>query len=237
MKNNDNRTIAVLATGLSVLIAVFTVFTGTVRAAGQPLTPEQAAAKMEAARTEIAITRTNIVLTLEQLDLVRTADDPKAQFQKFTAQLARMEERAQLTRERAQAMKSRGDAYFADWEARIAGIQDPESRRQVEASYDKRKKSYDRITRFMQKAGKDFTPLLSMLKEIQQLLEGERSRENVAAAKDLFMRANWRCGDVQRSLMEVEREFQNLAADFAGQKKPSPVGDSDQTPKNTTRKD
>ncbi len=183
-----------------------------------PLTPEAAAAKMETARMEVAITRSNIVQTVQALDLVRHSADPRAQFQKFTEQLARMAERANTTRERALAMKSRGDAYFADWEVRITGISDPERRKDAEASYANRKKSYDRITKFMQQAGKDFKPLLASLQEIQRLLEGERSPEKIAAAKDLFMRANWRCTDVQRSLMQVEVEFELLAADFAGKK-------------------
>jgi hypothetical protein len=130
--------------------------------------------------------------------------------------LASIEKRAQLTRERGQAMKTRADAYFADWEAQVAGIQDPERRKRVETSYATRKKSYDRIIQSMQQAGKDFAPLLSALKEIQQLLQGKPNKEQVAAAKDLFMRANWRCADVQRSLMDVERELGILAAEFAG---------------------
>jgi Protein of unknown function (DUF2959) len=216
MKNMNNPFNTVLLTGPAVIVVMATICAPIIRAADQPLTPEAGAARMEAARTEIAITRTNIVQTLEQLDQIRSAADPHAQFQKFTAQLTRMEERAQLARERAQAMKTRADAYFADWEAQIGGIQDVERRKQVEASYAKRKKSYDRITRFMQQAGKDFKPLLSSLTEIKTLLEGERSQEKVAAAKNLFRRANWDCTDVQRSLMEAEREFDNLAADFSG---------------------
>ena len=218
MKNTENPLRTRLTTGLATLIAIATFSTPSVLAADQPLTPEQGAARMEAARTEIAITRTNIFLTLEQLDMVRHSADPHAQFRKFAEQLARMEERAKFTRERALAMKSKGDAYFADWEARIGGIQDPERRQEAEASLAQRQKSYDRITKFMQQAGKDFKPLLAALKEIEKLLAGERSLEKLAAAKDLFMRANWRCTDVQRSLMQVELEFELLAADFGGKK-------------------
>jgi len=218
MKNTDNHFNSAVVAGLAALVIMVTASPLLVRAADQPLTPEQSAARMNTARTEIATTRSNIVQTMEQLNLIRSAADPHAQFQRFTEQLARMEERAKLTRERAQAMKARADAYFAGWEAQIAGIQDPERRKQVEASYGKRKKSYDRITRFMQQAGKDFKPLLAELNEIKNLLEGERSQEKVAAAKNLFQRANWRCTDVQQSLMEVEREFELLAADFRGKK-------------------
>ena len=136
-----------------------------------------------------------------------------------------MEARAQLTRERYHAMTNRANAYFADWGAQIAGIQDLERRKQVEANYTKRKKSYDQITQFMQTAGRDFAPLLSALKEIEKLLEGKPSQQQVAAAKELFARANWRCVDVQRSLMEVERQFGILAEDFTGKKTAkSPAG-------------
>ena len=232
MKETNNRSGGILA---AVWVAVFTL---PVCVIGQQLTPQEGAAKMEAARLEIAVTRTNIVQTLEQLDLVRSSKDPKAQLQRFTGQLAKMEERARVTREYAQTMKNKGDAYFADWEAQIAGIQDPEARRQVEANYSKRKKSYDRIVEFMQKAGKDFAPMLDMLKEIQQLLEGETTQGKIAAAKDLFMRANWRCGDVQRSLMEVERQFENLAADFTVTTSiASPTGSDANNTNNTTRKE
>jgi hypothetical protein len=216
MKTITHRSNVILAVGLAALIIPATTFMSPVCAAESTLTPEQAAAKMEAARMEVAVTRSNIVQTLEQLDLVRRSADPRAQFEKFTEQLARMEERAKFTRERAQAMGAKVDAYFADWEAQVAAIQDPERRKQVEASYARRKKAYNRITEFMQKAGKDFAPLLSSLKEIQILLEGNPDSQKVAAAKELFSRANWRCVDVQKSLMEVEREFEILAADFAG---------------------
>lgn len=229
MKNINHRPHTLLAAGLAVFIALPAALPPRVRAAESKLTPAEGVAKMEAARLEIAITRSNIVLTLQQLHQIQSSPDPKAQFQKFTQQLAGMEERARLTRERALAMKSKGDAYFAEWEARTAGIEDPERRRQVEASYAKRKKSYDRINMFMQQAGKDFIPMLEQLKQIKTLLEGERSQERVAAARDLFSRANWRCTDVQRSLLEVEKEFENLAADFAAEKKEAAPPRSDRS--------
>jgi hypothetical protein len=218
MKNFHSNPRTRVAVGVMVLAAAFA--TGlTIHAADSPVSPSEGAARMETARKEIATTRSNIVLTIEQLYEIKSAADPRAQFQKFSDQLARMEERGKYTRDLAQTMKRRGDTYFATWEAQIAGIQDPERRRQVEGSRAKRKQSYDRITMFMQQAGKDFTPLLSSLKQIKSLLEGPRSQEKVTAARDQFSVANWRCTDVQRSLMEVEREFEILAADFAGESK------------------
>ena len=120
-----------------------------------------------------------------------------------------MKERAKVTQERAQLMKSKGEAYFAEWEARKGGSSDVD----LQA---KRKTSYELIIKSMQQAKASFVPLLGELEEIKTLLEGERSKEKVAAAKDRFMQANWNCVQVQRALMTTERELDSLATGFAG---------------------
>jgi hypothetical protein len=191
-------------------------------AAEPPTQPATPAARLEAARAEIALTRSNIVFTLEQLDNIRRAENPQAQFQKFVEQLASMKERAKLTQERAQLMKSRGDAYFAQWEA--PGTADPEARRQAEAAQAKRKTSYDLIIQQMQLAGTKFRPLTAQLEQIKTLLEGDRSKEKIAEAKELFTQANWNCVEVQRALMRTETELGFLADDLSGKTQSTPPG-------------
>jgi hypothetical protein len=203
-------------TGARIVAAVTALALAPALAADPSSTPTTPAGRLESARAEIALTRNAIVQTMQQLDLVRSSSDPRAQFQQFVEQLAKMKERAKLTQERAQAMKKRGDAYFAEWEARSAEISDPEARRQAKAAHAKRKVSYDMIVEQMQLARTQFTPLLAELEQIKRLFEGEHSQENIAAAKDLFMRANWHCVDVQRAMMATERELDSLAADFSG---------------------
>lgn len=192
--------------------------------ATETLTPAEAKARFEAARAEIVSLRSNIVLTLELLDQVRAAKDQQGQFQKFSIQLTNLEVQAQLVSARVQTMKAKGDGYFADWEARTAQLQDPDARRWAAERYTARKKSYDRLVSQLQQAREDFMPMLSGLKQIQGLLAANRDPSRIAAAKDLFMRANWRCVDVQRALMEVEAEFSFLASDFALHEKSGETG-------------
>jgi hypothetical protein len=191
-------------------------------AAEAPAQPTTPAARLEAARAEIALTRSNIVFTLEQLDNIRRAENPQAQFQRFVEQLASMKERAKLTQERAQLMKSRGDAYFAQWEAPATA--NPEARRQAEDLHAKRKTSYDLIIEQMQLARTKFEPLLKELEEIKTLLEGDRSKEKIAAAKDVFSQANWNCVEVQRALMRTENELGFVADDLSGKYEGAPSG-------------
>jgi hypothetical protein len=212
MKNRKN---AKKIGGAIIIATVVTLSPAGTLAADPPTTPAERAARLEAAQAEIALTRSNIVLTLEQLGQVRQAEDPRAQFQRFVDQLAKMKERAKLTQERAQLMKKKGDAYFAEGEASSGAISDPDARGQAEAAYANRKAAYDQIIQQMQLARKNFTPLLAELEKIKTLLEGERSKERVAAAKDLFMQANWHCVSVQRALMATEGELHSLATNFS----------------------
>jgi hypothetical protein len=208
-----------IAAAAVVLVGAASAFAA--ESSAQPSTP---AARLETARAELALTRSNIVFTLEQLDNIRRADNTQAQFERFVAQLASMKERAKLTQERAQLMKSKGDAYFADWETKVGAIADPGARRQAEAVHAKRKTSYDVIIQQMQLARTKFEPLLSQLEKIKALLEGDRSKEKIAAAKDLFAQANWNCVEVQRALMRTENELGFLAEDLSGKYQDTPPG-------------
>jgi len=177
--------------------------------------PGEAKAKLEAAHLEIANLRSNIVQTLIQLDQVRSPQNRPAALQEFGNQLTQIEAQVQSIAERARAMKQKGSAYFAQWEARTAEIQDSKTRLSAQSRYAVRKRSFDGIVRNLQDARRNFDPMLLALKQIQILLQSNPDSASVSAAKDLFMKANWRCLDVQRSLMDVETEFTFLAADFA----------------------
>jgi hypothetical protein len=168
---------------------------------------QPSSARLEAARDEIANVRSNVFLTLVVLDQVRGE-------QAFTNQLARMDDLAKAISKRAQEIRQRGDAYFADWEARTAGIQNPDEKKKAEAHFAERKASYDEIKRLMQEAKGNFLPFVDELTSIKTLLEGARDQQSIARAKDLFARANWHSLDVQRSFMQMEGEFDKLAATF-----------------------
>ncbi len=179
------------------------------------LTPVEAKARMEAASAEILDLNSNICMTLVQLQRLPHSEDPQAQFQQFSLQLTNLEQQVELISKRARAMKQRGDAYFADWEARIRVIRDPERWRTAQSRYNARKESYHRLVQNLQIAKANCVPLLAHLRQIQQLLRYSRDPVGLAAAKDQFMRATWRCLDVQRSSTAATAELIFLAGDFA----------------------
>ncbi len=185
-------------------------------AADTRLSGQEAKARMQAARDQVANVRSNLFLTLLELDRVRGEKDPRhPQFAAFTNQLAQMDVIAAAFGKRAEEMKRKGDAYFLDWEARTAAIQNPEARQRAEKRYTERKAFYDGINQFMQDAKASFTVFMSDLRTIKTTLEAGQDVKSIAKAKDLFMHANWRCVDVQRALMEIEDRLDRLGASFA----------------------
>jgi hypothetical protein len=200
----------------ALVLAVLVLPAAWTRAAEPVLKGEQGKARMQALRDEVSTLRSNIFLTLVALDQVRGERDPAGpHFQAFTNQLVRMEDLARAMRKRSDEIKKKGDAYFLDWEAATAAIQNPEARQRAEQRYTERKKSYDAIGKYIQDARAAFFPFVDELTNIKKLLEGPRDEKSVAAAKDLFMQANWHSIDVQRALMETEQELDTLAASFA----------------------
>jgi len=200
----------------AIALAICVLLPAFVRAGETGLTEQNGRARLQAARDEVSNLRSNIFLSLVALDQVRGEHEPAGEhFQAFTNQLGRMEVLARAMGKRIDEMEKRGDAYFVDWEATTAGIQNQEARQRAEQKYAQRKKSYDAIRKFMQEAKTAFLPFVNELTSIKQLLEGTRDEKSVAAAKNLFMKANWHCIDVQRALMQTEEELDQLVASFA----------------------
>ena len=185
------------------------------QAAAPAATDAERSTRLEGLRDEVVTLRSNIFLTLVALDQVRGEQAPQGpRFHEFTTQLERMQELARAMGKRTEEMKTRGEAYFHDWEARMTALPDPQARENALRSYAERKKSYASIGSSMQQAKANFFPFVDELTRIKTLLQGSRDPKSIAEAKDLFMRANWHCIDVQRALMETEEELDRLARSF-----------------------
>lgn len=203
----------VRVSGLAVTILALASAEASLWAAEAPA-GEAGAARMEAARAEVVNVRSNVFITL--VDLNEARGQPGAgqpQFQAFTNQLARMETLARAFGKRADEMNVKGPRYFAEWEAQTASIQDAAARQRAEQRYGERKGSYDTINQCMQDARKNFAQFVQDLTGMKEIL-GSGASDKTTTARDLFMRANWRCIDVQRSLMQIEDELDRLAESF-----------------------
>jgi len=172
--------------------------------------------KIESLRTDCAQARRQVTVTLEELNRLKVKDiELRPQFEKFKAELIKMEERAENGRNRADAMKAKGQEFFADWEQQVKSIQNPDIRKAAENRLAQRKKSYNKILAAMQEAREELVPFMSDLNDLKKMFDGELTASSVASAKDLFRQANWHGNDVNESLLDVEKELDRVAAELA----------------------
>lgn len=172
--------------------------------------------KIQSLRQECAQGRNQITLTLEALSrLTVTGVELRPQFEKYKAELAKMEEKAKSARARAVSMREKGQAFFADWEQHVKEIQNEDIRKEAQKRLAKRKKSYGKILTAMEEAKEELVPFMSDLNDVRKLLESELSASTVASTKSLIRQANWHGEDVRESLSDVEKELDRVAAELA----------------------
>jgi chromosome segregation ATPase len=172
--------------------------------------------KIEALRVESAKVRNQIVLTMESLKRLNVKGvELRPQFEKFKAELVKMEEQAKIASNRAESMKAKGEAAFQAWEQEVKAINNADIRKEAEKRYEKRKKSYDKILNAMGEAKEELAPFMSDLNDIRKLLESELTESTVAATKGTIRSADWHGEDVRDSLADVEKELDRVAADLA----------------------
>ena len=139
----------------------------------------------------------------------------RPQFEKFKAELVKMEEQAKIARDRADSMKEKGEAAFAAWEKEVQAINNADIRKEAEKRFEKRKNSYDKILKAIGEAKIELVPFLSDLNDIRKLLESELTEKTVASTKSTIRSADWHGEDVRDALTDVEKELDRVAADFA----------------------
>jgi chromosome segregation ATPase len=172
--------------------------------------------KIQNLRSESAQWRNQITLTLEELSrLTVSGVELRPQFEKYKAELVKMEDKAKSARNRADSMKDKGEAFFGEWEQQVKTIQNQDIRKEAEKRLAKRKKSYGKILSTMQEAKEQLVPFMSDLNDVKKLLETELNAGTVASTKSLIRQANWHGEDVRESLSDVEKELDRVAAELA----------------------
>jgi chromosome segregation ATPase len=201
---------------LAVLLALAMTPAAGLRAAESAERAGATKEKIEALRVESAKIRNQTLLTMEALKRLNVKGvELRPQFEKFKAEIVKMEEQARIARDRADSMKQKGSASFQEWEKEVQAINNSDIRKQAEKRYDKRKKSYDKILAAMQEARHELVPFMSDLNDIRKLLDSELTDATVEATKSTIRSADWHGQDVRDSLSDAEKELDRVAADLA----------------------
>jgi chromosome segregation ATPase len=204
--------LATFATLLAVTVAPMPRASGADSAERATIVKE----KIQSLRTECAQGRRQIITTLEELSRLQVDGvELRPQFEKFKAELVKMEEKAKSASERAASMREKGLAFFSEWDQQVRSISNEDIRKEAEKRLEKRRKSYGRILSSMEDARKELVPFMSDLNDIRKLLDSELTTSTVASTKSVIRQAKWHGDDVRDSLTDVEKELDRVAAELA----------------------
>ncbi len=202
-------------TALTALLGLALATPG-LRAADSGERAKEIRGKIENARSESAKIRSQVGLTLEELNrLQKDSIELRPQFDKYVAELVKMEEQARIAGERAASMGDQGKAFFQAWENQINTIANADIREQAKERYSKRLKSYSRISNAAIEARDQLLPFMSDLNDIKKMLDIELTRGTVKAVQKLSKQANSHGEDVVESLKEFEAELDRVSAELA----------------------
>jgi hypothetical protein len=138
--------------------------------------------------------------------------DPRKAFEKYSKAVANLESTAEKVKKRGEAMKAQGAAYFKQWEAELAQVNNPEIRKLAETRKAKLQGTFDNIRKYTEPLKTQFAPWMSTLKDLQKYLGNDLTIAGVDAAKSLFIKATNEGLEVQKSMDALLAELNTVSA-------------------------
>lgn len=190
---------------------------------------------IETLKTELTAAKQQLDVSVSALDKVVTAEDPSAPYEEFVDALADMEGQADTIRAQAEDVREAGDAYFADWDAKLASFKSDELRAKSEKRRADLVKSYDEINATSQKTKETYEPLMVNLNDIKDYLGLDLSATSIGDIGDQVRRVKDDAGKVQESIDELVAALDRLSSQLAtgaaaGDIAPAPSPDAADAP-------
>ena len=140
------------------------------------------------------------------------ATDPRKAFQAFAKSVDKVESARAKVGKRAADMKAAGDAYFKQWEAQLANINNPEIRDLAQERKAKLNVIFGKLRPLVEQSKADFDPFLADLKDLRTFLNQDLTIAGVDAAKGIIQKTRDHGVVLQKSLDGLIDEMNSIAA-------------------------
>jgi Protein of unknown function (DUF2959) len=208
MKTKHLRFLTLITTSL----AAATLFTGCASTGYQQA--DKTGAGIAELRTDITKAKTAVDATVTALGQVAVTanSDPRPAFEKYAKSVANLESASVKVKKQAADVKAQGQAYFANWEKQLAGVQNPEIRNLAVQQKAKLQAAFDTIKTAAAPLKDQFDPWLANLKDLKTYLANDLTISGVDAAKPLFKKTQAEGLEVQKSMDALVAELNTVAA-------------------------
>jgi len=140
------------------------------------------------------------------------ASDPRKAYQAFAKSVDNVEKSRAKAGKRAASMKAAGEAYFEQWEAQLATIENPEIRNLAAERKTKLSDIFGKLRPQMERARDDFDPFMADLKDLRSFLGQDLTIAGVDAAKEIIAKTRDHGVALQESLDKLITEMNSIAA-------------------------
>jgi hypothetical protein len=140
----------------------------------------------------------------------RTNGVPSKVSRAFIRSVERLQVESLRVRERAQAVQVRGDAYFENWQANLAQMDDLSVRQCAEKNRAELQHSFAKIKRASQETREIFQPFLTNLRKLRTALENDPNTTATQNTRDLIQSISQEGRQVAQGLAGIRSELKSM---------------------------
>jgi hypothetical protein len=110
--------------------------------------------------------------------------DLNAPFNKYSNDLAALEQHAEKMKRESNAMRQSRSEYFAGWEEKVSEIDNPTIRASAEARRSRLRAAQERLTTKSGEVRDAYEPLMRDMQDVRKFLAGDLSKQSTAMVAD-----------------------------------------------------
>lgn len=177
----------------------------------------QASESIQTVASELRTTSDRVGTTLTKLNTLATtkSGDIRPLFKSYSDSLDSLESAAKSVASHADQMKAKGDAYFADWDKKIAEINNEDIKARSQARREEVRASLARISTLYQDAKNQFQPFMADLKDIRSALNTDLTQSGIAALDPSIRKAAGEGANVRGTIQNLIKEFDALGVQMS----------------------
>ena len=162
----------------------------------------------------LTVAQSNAQLETVLISLSSLVNNPgenlREQYDTYHADVSKLDALANEVSSHALAMQEQGAAYFVQWDAELAKIQNEDIRTRSVDRKELVTTRFDRVKASYAQTRSDFAPFVSDLKDIRTMLGTDLTEGGLSSARSLAKKAEREVIPLRSSLTRLESDFESL---------------------------
>lgn len=183
----------------------------------------QTSESIQTVASELRTTSDRIGSTLTKLNTLATTKtgDARPLFKSYSESLESLTSAAKAVQAHADKMKATGDQYFADWDKKLAEINNEDIKARSQARREEVRAQFARIRTLYGNARDQFQPFMANLRDIRSALNTDLTQTGIAALDPSIKQAGVEGAAVRSTIESLIKEFDALGVEMSSKAAPA----------------